>query len=384
MSFAMSNSRALGPTRVILESGRESSLRNRHPWVFSGAIRKIEGSAVEGELVEVYSNDRKLLASGHWGDQGLAVRVLAFEAIESPRALLRASIGNAFALRKALGFCDSTLTTAFRLVNAEGDGLPGLVVDLYDRTAVVQCHSKGMQNWRSEIVEVLQEILGKRLDTIVDRSPGSKNRGDSEQPQLLLGVTPTTEFSENGIVFGVDCLRGQKTGFFLDQRDNRAQVERRAAGRTVLNAFCYTGGFTLYALRGGAASVHSVDVSAPAMAELEANLQRNSFASAQPEKHTSVTADCMEYLKSVPGKFDLIVLDPPAFVKHQGALRGGLSGYETINTHAIRQIAQGGLLYTFSCSQFVTRELFRKVVFKAAARSGRSASSGASKPRNST
>lgn len=347
---------------IILKSGRDASLRRRHPWVFSGAIERIEKSAQDGDFVEVRTADGEVLGRGHYAPGSIAVKMLSWNDTFKLENGIRERIRKAAQLRSSLGLLESATTTGFRLINAEGDELPGLVVDFYGSTAVIQFHSTGMVRCADTIVQALREVLGSKLAGIYDKTT-------EEGGRYLWGEPGPREFFENGHRFLVDWESGQKTGFFLDQRDNRALLKSLCAGRKVLNCFSYTGGFSIYALAGGAVEVVSVDSSQAALATLEENLKRNHFQG----KHRSVQADCLQYLQKLEDHYDAVVLDPPAFVKHRGALKGGIKGYDTINHLAIKQIQRGGLLFTFSCSQLLERADFFDVVHRAALRAGREA-----------
>ena len=373
-------------TTVYLKPHKEESLRRFHPWVFSGAIARIVLDAVhkssapeEGELVCVRSSADEILGVGHWQIGSIAVRILAFGVEELPEHFWHERIRAAYRMRKTLGLIRPDNNT-FRLVHGEGDFLPGLIVDVYADTAVIQAHSVGMHICRMEIAKAVvaevpqvQNVYYKSDDTLPFKASvegdkvGYLLRTDSQE------LTAEQAFwsKENGLQFRIDWLRGQKTGFFIDQRENRALVERYAAGKEVLNMFCYTGGFSLYALRGGAKSVDSVDVSQKAIDLVQANVQHN-FP--QANNHTAVTADAFEYLTAQRAHnrtFDLIILDPPAFAKHRDAVKNALRGYQRINAKAIEMIRPGGILFTFSCSQAVDKEAFRLAVFSAAAQVGR-------------
>lgn len=355
---------------IILRQGREVSVRRRHPWVFSGAVADRQGTVSRGCLVEVRSKDGALLGCGHWGTKGIAVRMLSFGAVEDEALLIKHKISSAIQFRRALNLVGNPQTTGFRLVHGEGDELPGLVVDLYGDTAVVQSHSHGMWRLRSVIEEILRGHSDLGISSVVFRRVESQleNEEEAKEPQVLVPEpSQVVSFSENGLRFLADVTAGQKTGFFLDQRVNRMKVREYAAGRTVLNAFCYTGAFSVYGFAGGAKSVVSIDASKPAIDLCRQNVVAN-FA--EVEHHTEV-ADCFSYLTQIPDTFDLIVLDPPAFAKHQRAVQRALRGYESINSLALKHIKPGGFLVTFSCSQLVTRELFRDAVMRAAAQAGR-------------
>lgn len=362
--------------KVILKPRREESLLRYHPWVFSGAVERIDGAPAEGDLVEVVSSAGDLLAVGHYQIGSIAVRVLSF----SPEALedgwWENTIGEAFRLRVAAGLHGSPATSCYRLVHGEGDGLPGLVIDYYDGVCVFQAHSAGMFLARERITDALKAIYGPSLKAVYDKSSGTapyKAGLDLRDGYLYRRDDFVGEdravVMENGNRFTVDWVEGQKTGFFLDQRDNRARVGALARGRTVLNLFCYTGGFSVYALSGGAAHVDSVDSSRKAMDMVDVNVALNGFA---PDLHTSVCSDAIEFLRDVPaGKYDLMIVDPPAFAKHRGALRNALRAYQRLNAAAISKVAPGGLIFTFSCSQVVDKETFALTVFSAAASTGR-------------
>ena len=373
--------------KVIVRKGREESVRRFHPWVFSGAVAEIQGSPAEGDIVGVYSSDGTFLASGHYQIGSIAVRILSFdENINSPD-FWKIMISRALKVRIAAGLAEGSgrcadghtaagETDCYRLVHGEGDNLPGLVIDYYAGVCVVQAHSVGMFRSRKQICEALQYIYGDSLKAVYDKSSGTV--------PFKAGLDPVdgylyrrdgfddSEFSvyENGHRFIVDWTEGQKTGFFLDQRENRALVEKYAAGRNVLNLFCYTGGFSIYALAGGALSVDSVDSSRKAVALVDRNVSLNGFGE---ERHSSLCCDAIDYLKSVPeGKYDLMVVDPPAFAKHRGALKNALRAYQRLNAAAISKVAPGGLVFTFSCSQVVDKEAFALAVFSAAAQTRRS------------
>lgn len=361
---------------VVLRQGRELSLKRRHPWVFSGAIADRQGTVSRGCLVEVRSKDGALLGCGHWGTKGIAVRMLSFNPVEDEALLIKQRISSATGFRRALGLVGNPQTTGYRLVHGEGDELPGLVVDVYGETAVVQSHSHGMWRLREAIEAILRgepqlglkHVVFRRVESQLDEDEPQPEKPEAREPEALVPEpSQVVSFSENGLRFLADVTGGQKTGFFLDQRVNRMKVREYAAGKTVLNAFCYTGAFSVYAFAGGAGSVVSVDASKPAIDLCRQNVVAN-FAAVQ---HHSEVADCFSYLTQIPDTFDLIVLDPPAFAKHQRAVQRALRGYETINSLALKRIKPGGFLATFSCSQLVTRELFRDAIMRAAAQAGR-------------
>ncbi len=371
-------------TTIYLKPHKEESLKRFHPWVFSGAIARVvldashkAAAPEEGELVCVHSASNEVLGVGHWQVGSIAVRILAFGVDTLPADFWNVRIRAAYRVRESIGLIQPDNNT-FRLIHGEGDFLPGLIIDVYADTAVIQAHSVGMHVCRHEIAKaVLAEVpqvnnvYYKSDDTLPFKAPivGEKTGWLITNDQLPM----TNEFwsTENGLSFRIDWLRGQKTGFFIDQRENRALVERYAKDKDVLNMFCYTGGFSLYALRGGAKTVDSVDVSQKAIELVNVNVARN-FP--QATNHTAVAADAFEYLtqqREQKRTFDLIILDPPAFAKHRDAVKNALRGYQRINAKAIEMIRPGGILFTFSCSQAVDKEAFRLAVFSAAAQVGR-------------
>lgn len=364
---------------IRLKKGKESSLLRFHPWVFSGAIENIEEGIEEGDTVRVVAHDGTFLAVGHFQIGSIAVRVLSFEDIIIDGVFWRERLQKAYEVRKAIGVIrkpaavsgmSENINTTYRLVHGEGDNLPGLVIDIYDDTAVMQAHSVGMHVNRQAVAEALADVMGKSLTAIYYKSettlPYKANLG--QENGFILGSTDNNIAIENGLKFHIDWLKGQKTGFFVDQRENRALVEHYAKGRSVLNMFCYTGGFSVYAMRGGARLVHSVDSSAKAIELTKANVELN-FPN--DERHEAYCEDAFKYLDEHDDTYDLIVLDPPAFAKHRKALRNGLRGYTRLNVKGLQRIRHGGILFTFSCSQVVTKDNFREAVFTAAAQTGR-------------
>lgn len=353
---------------ITLRRGKEESLDRFHPWVFSGAIARLPEGIEEGDIVRVVASDGRIIGVGHYQIGSIAVRILAFDDIEIADDFYRASIKRAANMRRALGL-QRPDNTAYRLVHGEGDFLPGLVVDIYGDTAVVQAHSPGMHYARHTIAKALVDVAG--IANVYYKSETTlpyKARLDPVNDYLIGHATDCTAL-ENGLRFNIDWLRGQKTGFFVDQRDNRSLLEHYSRDRRVLNMFCYTGGFSVYALRGGAVKVDSVDSSAKAISLTEANVALN-FGPDAP--HSAYAVDAFKYLDSIPdGAYDLIVLDPPAFAKHRNALRNALRGYQRLNAAGIAKVAPGGIVFTFSCSQAVSREQFRLAVFSAAAQTGR-------------
>lgn len=373
-------------TTVYLKPKKEESLKRFHPWVFSGAIARVvldaghkTSAPDEGEVVCVRSSADEVLGVGHWQKGSIAVRILAFGEEILPVDFWIQRINAAYKVREAIGLIRSDNNT-FRLVHGEGDFLPGLIVDVYADTAVVQAHSIGMHLCRKAIADAIlaqvpqvQNVYYKSDDTLPFKAAieGEKTGYLIEAVQDRNAQNEAFWSTENGLDFRIDWLRGQKTGFFIDQRENRALVERYAAGKEVLNMFCYTGGFSLYALRGGAKHVDSVDVSQKAIDLVNVNVAKNFPKAAN---HTAVTADAFEYLSAQKAQnrtFDLIILDPPAFAKHRDAVKNALRGYQRINAKAIEMISHGGILFTFSCSQAVDKEAFRLAVFSAAAQVGR-------------
>lgn len=358
--------------KVYLKPKKEESLLRFHPWVFSGAIARVEGNPEEGEVVEVYTSDKQYIASGHYQIGSIAVRVLTFRKEEINHDFWVRRLTVARNLRQALRLIGTETNNACRLVHGEGDNLPGLIIDLYDHTAVMQAHSAGMHVYRHEIAKALKEVMGDTVSNIYYKSETTLPfRADLESTEngFLLGGSTENVAMENGLLFHVDWLKGQKTGFFVDQRDNRALLEHYSLGRNVLNMFCYTGGFSFYAMRGGARLVHSVDSSSKAIDLTRANVELNFPGD---KRHEAFAEDAFKYLDRMGGEYDLIILDPPAFAKHRGALRNALRGYTKLNAKAFEKIRPGGILFTFSCSQVVSKQDFRNAVFTAAAQSGRS------------
>lgn len=369
--------------RVRLFPRKEESVLRYHPWIFSGAISDVEGDVYDGALVRVVSSRGEPLGTGHWGGGSIAVRLLSFIANEDiDESFWKSRLASALSLRQATGLLstaegDTPHNNVYRLVHGEGDQLPGLIIDVYGCTAVIQAHSMGMHEARLAIAQALIAVYTELIAPDVLRAVyykssqtlPTKEAREVCVDEFIYGHAEPTPVWEQGIQFLPDWLKGQKTGFFIDQRDNRALVERYAQGRTVLNAFCYTGGFSLYALRGRAREVHSLDSSSKAM-YLAAEHVRLNFGDCP--QHELVVEDAFEYLEHMPNnRYDLIVLDPPAFAKHRKVLKNALIGYRKINTLAFKKIAPGGILFTFSCSQAVSREEFRLAVFTAASSSGR-------------
>lgn len=361
--------------KVFLRKGRDESVRRFHPWVFSGSIANVQGSPEEGDVVAVYASDGSFLACGHWQVGSIAVRILSFDSDVLSPDFWETMLRRALQVRKAAGLVNDPDTDCYRLVHGEGDNLPGLVIDWYNGVCVMQAHSVGMFRSRKQICSALVSIYGDSLKAVYDKSSGTapfkaglelidgymyKHPDFRDDEQLV---------HEHGHKFLVNWTDGQKTGFFLDQRENRALVERYAKGRNVLNMFCYTGGFSIYALGAGAVHVDSVDSSAKAMALVDKNVEIGGF---DKSRHTSLCVDALDYLRDVPeDKYDLMIVDPPAFAKHRGALNNALRAYQRLNAAAISKVAPGGFVFTFSCSQVVTKEAFALAVFSAAAQTGR-------------
>ena len=357
--------------KVYLKAGKEESLKRFHPWVFSGAIARIEGEPEEGEIVDVYTSKKEFIACGHFQIGSIAVRVLTFRQEEINRDFWKHRLEVALDLRRSLNLVDNPENNTYRLVHGEGDNLPGLIIDVYGQTAVMQAHSAGMHVDRMEIAEALSEVMSNIVKHIYYKSETTLPFKADLGPEngFIKGGSPENVALENGLKFHVDWLKGQKTGFFVDQRENRHLLERYSKGRNVLNMFCYTGGFSFYAMRGGANLVHSVDSSAKAIDLTNQNVELNFPGD---ERHQAFAEDAFKYLDRMGDQYDLIILDPPAFAKHRDALRNALRGYSKLNAKAFEKIKPGGILFTFSCSQVVDKKDFRNAVFTAAAQSGRS------------
>ena len=354
--------------RVILKRGKEESLKRFHPWVFSGAIARMD-KVEEGDLVTVYDHEGNLIGNGHFQIGSIAVRILSFDDTEIDANFFLNRLAEAYKMRQALGLLRPD-NNAFRLVHGEGDFLPGLVIDIYGTTAVMQAHSPGMHFARHLIADALTQLPDGVVKNVYYKSETTLPYKAQLDPQntYIKGAFDSDVAMENGLKFHVDWLKGQKTGFFVDQRENRALLEHYAKDKRVLNMFCYTGGFSFYALRGGAELVHSVDSSAKAISLTDANVELN-FPDC--ERHQSFAVDAFKYLDEMTTSYNLIILDPPAFAKHKSALRNALIGYRKLNAKAFEKIEPGGILFTFSCSQAVNKEQFRLAVFSAAAMSKR-------------
>ena len=356
--------------KIFLKKGKESSLERFHPWVFSGAVAYADKNIAEGEIVEVYTADKNFIAVGHFQIGSIAVRVLSFDQQEINHDFWVKRLSAAYQMRKDLGLDYTAEHSSFRLVHGEGDFLPGLIVDFYGSTAVMQAHSVGMHVHRNEIAEAIVAISEGKIKNVYYKSettlPFKADTG--AENGYLIGSDSDAIALENGIKFCIDWERGQKTGFFIDQRSNRQLLEQYSAGRKVLNMFCYTGGFSCYAMRGGAACVHSVDSSSKAIDLVNKNMEMNFPGD---KRHEAFAQDAFKFLDNMSDDYDLIILDPPAFAKHRDALRNALQGYKRLNAKAFEKIKSGGILFTFSCSQAVNKDQFRLAVFSAAAMSGR-------------
>lgn len=365
--------------QIQLRKGKEESLKRFHPWVFSGAIQSIEDGIEEGDLVRVVNHAGDFIAVGHYQQGSIAVRVLTFSDVEIDDVFWQSRLTSALQMRLSIGIADNPHNNTYRLVHGEGDNLPGLIIDVYGQTAVMQAHSIGMHLMRKEIAKALVAVMESRVSHIYYKSETTLPFMSKEDMNgFIYGGSDDNMALENGLKFRVDWLKGQKTGFFVDQRENRSLLERFARGKRVLNMFCYTGGFSFYAMRGGAQLVHSVDSSAKAIELTKENVALN-FPN--DPRHEAYCEDAFKFLESIgkpqnsslqpPTSYDLIILDPPAFAKHRGALHNALKGYTRLNQKAFEKIEKGGILFTFSCSQVVTKDHFRNAVFTAAALAGR-------------
>ena len=356
--------------RIYLKRGKEESLKRFHPWVFSGAIHHADSGIAEGETVRVIGADNTFLAVGHYQVGTIAVRILSFRDVEIDEAFWYARLKAAYEMRLSIGIAGNPLNNTYRLVHGEGDNMSGLVIDCYGDTAVMQAHSVGIHVCRKVIAEMLVKVMDGTIRNVFYKSettlPYKAELG--QENGFIIGGSNDNTAMENGLLFHVDWLRGQKTGFFVDQRENRSLLERYAKDKRVLNMFCYTGGFSFYAMRGGAQLVHSVDSSAKAIELTNANVELNFPGD---ERHKAFCDDAFKFLDNSDDIYDLIILDPPAFAKHRGALHNALKGYTRLNVKAFQRIRHGGILFTFSCSQVVTKDQFRQAVFTAAAMSGR-------------
>ena len=351
---------------IILRKGKEESLKRFHPWIFSGAVHHIEGDPAEGDIVEVLNSEGRFIALGHWQVGSIAVRVLTFNRQKIDAEFWKKRLSSALDVRRSIGVAGTSYNNMYRLVHGEGDNLPGLIIDIYGKNAVMQAHSVGMHVCRMEIAQALKAVMGDDLKAVYYKSettlPFKASLG--QENGFILGESDDNVAIENGLKFHIDWLKGQKTGFFVDQRENRALVERYAHGRKVLNMFCYTGGFSVYAMRGGAELVHSVDSSAKAVDLVNANIELNFPGD---KRHEAFAEDAFRFLDEMDGNYDLVILDPPAFAKHKDALKNALRGYTKLNAKALEKMPSGSILFTFSCSQAVNKDQFRMAVFTAAA-----------------
>ena len=352
--------------KIYLKKGKEESLKRFHPWVFSGAIQHLPEDVDEGEVVRVMTAGGEFIAVGHYQIGSIAVRVLSFDDVEIDDAFWYGKLQSAFAMRRSIGIVDNPSNNTYRLIHGEGDNIPGLIIDVYGPTAVMQAHSVGIHLERKRIAAQLIQVMGDRVKNVYYKSettlPFKADLG--QEDGFIIGGSNDNVAVENGLKFHVDWLKGQKTGFFVDQRDNRSLLEHFSAGKRVLNMFCYTGGFSFYAMRGGATLVHSVDSSAKAIELTTKNVELNFPGD---KRHEAFCEDAFKYLDKAGGDYDLVILDPPAFAKHRGALHNALKGYTRLNMKAFEKIRPGGILFTFSCSQVVTKDNFRNAVFTAAA-----------------
>ena len=354
---------------IRLKRGKEESLRRFHPWVFSGAILKVDEGIGEGDVVRVLANSGDFIAVGHYQEGSIAVRVLSFSDVLIDDEFWHSRLSSALKMRQAIGIADNPDNNTYRLVHGEGDNLPGLIIDVYGQTAVMQAHSIGMHLCRKEVARALVDVMESRISHVYYKSETTLPFMTADDMNgFLYGNSDDNIATENGLKFRVDWLKGQKTGFFVDQRENRSLLEHYAKGKRVLNMFCYTGGFSFYAMRGGAELVHSVDSSAKAIELTKQNVELNFPGDS---RHEAFCEDAFKFLESVGQSstltYNLIILDPPAFAKHRGALHNALKGYTRLNQKAFEKIEKGGILFTFSCSQVVTKDHFRNAVFTAAA-----------------
>ena len=363
---------------IRLKRGKEESLKRFHPWVFSGAILKIDEGVSEGDVVRVLANSGDFIAVGHYQEGSIAVRVLSFSDVQIDDVFWHSRLSSALKMRQAIGIADNPDNNTYRLAHGEGDNLPGLIIDVYGQTAVMQAHSIGMHLCRKEIARALVDVMESRISHIYYKSETTLpfmtaddmiatphfDTDEVLRNGFLVGSSEDNIATENGLKFRVDWLKGQKTGFFVDQRENRSLLEKFSKGKRVLNMFCYTGGFSFYAMRGGAELVHSVDSSAKAIELTKQNVELNFPGDA---RHEAYCEDAFKYLEQAGSNYNLIILDPPAFAKHRGALHNALKGYTRLNQKAFEKIEKGGVLFTFSCSQVVTKDHFRNAVFTAAA-----------------
>ena len=357
--------------KITLKPGKEESFKRFHPWVFSGAIDRFERQPEEGDVVEIIDWKGNFVGTGHYQIGSIAVRILSFMKENIDLEFYKKRLNVAYRMRRSIGLINGDYNNTYRLVHGEGDNLSGLIIDIYDKTAVVQAHSPGMHYARHTLAQALKEVMGDALQSIYYKSETTLPYKAELDPEngYLFGENAGNIATEYGLKFHVDWLRGQKTGFFVDQRENRSLLEKYSKDRSVLNMFCYTGGFSFYAMRGGAKLVHSVDSSAKAIDLTCENVELNFPGD---NRHQAFAEDAFKYLDTMGDQYDLIILDPPAFAKHKKVLNNALQGYRKLNAKAFEKIKPGGILFTFSCSQVVSKENFRLAVFSAAAQSGRS------------
>lgn len=362
----MNNKKGCMYKSIYLKKGKDESLRRFHPWVFSGAISHVDDGIEEGDTVRVINHDGEFIGVGHFQIGSIAVRMLSFEDIDIDAAFWKKRLASALKMRQNICIADNPANNTYRLVHGEGDNLPGLVIDCYGKTAVMQAHSVGMHVSRNDIARQLVDVMGGRIENVFYKSETTLpyKAGLGQENGFIIGGCDDNIAVENGLKFHVDWLKGQKTGFFVDQRENRLLLEKYSKGKSVLNMFCYTGGFSFYAMRGQAKLVHSVDSSAKAIELTNANVALNFPGDS---RHEAFCEDAFKFLDAADGIYDLIVLDPPAFAKHRAALHNALKGYTRLNVKALERIKRGGILFTFSCSQVVTKDNFRNAVFTAAA-----------------
>lgn len=352
---------------LIIRKNKQNSVERFHPWIFSGAIETDTSTISEGEIVDIRDAKNKFIARGHFQPSTIAVRVLSFEERDINLDFFTEKIQNAVNMRLNLNLLNDQ-NNIFRLIHGEGDSLPGLIVDFYNGVAVIQCHSIGMFQSLELISQALQAVLGDKLTAIYSKSSDTLPARLEVENQYIFGTCTTPHIAlENGVQYNIDWILGQKTGFFIDQRENRHLVGKYALGKKVLNTFCYSGGFSLSAIAGGATLAHSLDSSKKAIELTDANVVLNQME----DRHGSIVADTMEYIKELPELYDIIILDPPAFAKHRDKRHKAIQGYKRLNAHAIRQIKPGGLIFTFSCSQVVDKFLFNNTIIAAAIESGR-------------
>jgi 23S rRNA (cytosine1962-C5)-methyltransferase len=356
-------------SKIFLKSGKDRSVLNFHPWIFSGAIKSSEGPLNDGEIVDVLATDGRFLGRGFYNNGSITVRIFTFKQEIINANFWREKLQKAYEVRKVLGLIDNPDTNAYRLVHGEGDGIPGLIIDMYNGVAVLQSHNFGAHKIKEDIVAGLKDLFQEKLHAVYDKSSETMPKIDSHpiKNHLLFGSLLKTEVVEHGNKFFVDFVEGQKTGYFIDQRENRKLLAEYSKDKSVLNTFCYSGGFSIYSLTAGATKVHSVDSSKKAIDLTDKNVELNGFG----ENHQSFVADTFDYLKTSQEKYDVIVLDPPAFAKHLSAVKNASQGYQRLNLMAFQKIKENGVLFTFSCSQAIDKILFRKIVFAAAAQSGR-------------